>query len=177
MELENLKKENGLIEDGNLDGENDNIENTQKTFNQEDVNKIISKRLDRERSKWEKEYENKIKEAEEVARMSTEEKYQYELSKREKELSIKEHEIMAKELKIQAHETLKKRELPSEFMDLLNYSNAEELEKSIDLAEKVFNSIANKPVKFSGIAPVDSYVPRNGASPSADPFLQGLRIK
>ncbi|KAJ49098.1 LPS O-antigen subunit length determinant protein (WzzB/FepE family) [Clostridium tetanomorphum] len=172
--MENVENENGSMEENATDIQNDNKEDTQKSFTQEDVNKIISKRLDRERSKWEKEFEDKLEEAQKVAKMSTEEKYQHELNKKEKELSIKEKEINEKELKITAYEILKERELPSELMGLLNYSNIDELKKSVDIAEKALKSAMGKPIKFSGIKPVDV---DTSTKTSSDPFLQGLKIK
>lgn len=96
-----------------------NPTNGEKTFTQEDVNRIIGERLAKERSKSEQE-----------------------LSKREKELQQREMRLTAKEM-------LSARGLSQDLADALNCADKETLEKSISIVEKIFNENkeeASKPI-------------------------------
>lgn len=113
-----------------------------KTFTQDDVNKIISERLAKERAKWEKEFETKLTEAkteaEKLAKMNAEQKAEYERKKREEELAKREAEITRRELRATALETLAEKGLPKQLADILVYTDAEACQKSIENVEKVF---------------------------------------
>lgn len=170
MELENIKTGNGESGEGSSNAnENGTGADTQKSFSQEDVNNIIKERLSRERSKMEKEYEEKEK----LAKMSADEKSQHELNKRADELSKREKELFQKELKLQALEKLNEKELPKSLLDVLDYSSAENCNVSIDKIEKAFKE--SKAKASSNI--LGGFTPNNtGISNSpSDPFLQGLK--
>ena len=78
----------------NTTKENNNKAPEVKTFTQEEVDKIIEKRLAKERKKA----EDEKKEAEKLAQMNADEKAKYELEKRIKELEGREAELSKKEL-------------------------------------------------------------------------------
>lgn len=113
-----------------------------KTFTQEDVNKIVSDRLAKERAKWEKDFETKLNEAkteaEKLAKMNADQKAEYERQKREEELAKREGEITRRELRATALETLAEKGLPKQLADILVYTDAEACQKSIESVEKVF---------------------------------------
>ncbi|KJE29119.1 hypothetical protein LG52_2263 [Geobacillus kaustophilus] len=98
---------------GGASGDNKGGEGA-KTFTQDDVNRIIQKRLAEERTKWEKEFETKLTEAkteaEKLAKMNAEQKAEYERKKREEELAKREAEITRRELRATALETLAEKE-------------------------------------------------------------------
>lgn len=100
-------------------------EETGKTFTQEDVNRIISERLGKER--------DKIKKEQEAA-----------LEKREKEIAVRE-------MRMNALEKLNSRGLPSELADAINYSDEESIDKSIEILAKNYTVPSN--VRSSGYVP------------------------
>lgn len=96
----------------------------EKTFTQDDVNRIISERLAKEKNKGEQDF-----------------------SKREKELEMRELRISAKEM-------LNERNLSNKLLDALNYSDKETLEKSIATIEEVVKEkTKNTTVKMKGVVP------------------------
>ena len=103
---------------GNAGNGADGEEPEEKRFTQEEVDKIVEKRLNRERKKL-------------AAAMGPGDP-------REIELSEREQAVAKKELQIEAAETFRKEHLPEEALELLNYTDKESCEQSIDLVRKVF---------------------------------------
>lgn len=97
---------------------NQNPDAGEKTFSQDDVNRIIGERLAKERAK-----------ADAAA------------AEREKELT-------ARELRLTAREMLNERKLPGYLVDALDFSNKETMEKGLQLIEKAVreNNGAGKPL-------------------------------
>ena len=108
---------------GNADATDPKADNNEpkKTFTQEELNDIVSKRLAKETKKHNEELEalreeyesninskveDKLSEAEKLAKMSASEKKEYELNKRLQELEAKEKEYSIKELKNTSRELL-----------------------------------------------------------------------
>ena len=119
---------------------------TEKTFTQKDVDKLIQDRLAREQSKWEKRVQDERTEAEKLAKMNAEQKAKYAEEKRLSELEKREKDITTRELRATAYETLAEKNLPKELVDILNYSDAEQCNKSIEAVEKAFQSAVEKAV-------------------------------
>ena len=119
---------------------------TEKTFTQKDVDKLIQDRLAREQSKWEKRVQDERTEAEKLAKMNADQKAKYAEEKRAAELEKREKEITTRELRATAFETLAEKNLPKELVDILNYSDAEQCNKSIESVEKAFQSAVEKAV-------------------------------
>lgn len=115
-----------------------------KTFTQDDVNRLISKTIAKERSKWEKDFQAKLDEAkteaEKLAKMNAEQKAEYERKKQEEELKQREAEITRRELRATALETLAEKGMPKELADILNYTDADSTNKSIEAVEKAFRA-------------------------------------
>lgn len=134
----------------------------QKTFTQEDLNKIISERLGKEKAKWEKDYTAKIEEAkteaEKLAKMKAEEKAKYQEQKRLEKLEQREKDITTRELKAQAYETLAEKGLPKDLIETLNFTDSESCNSSIIAVEKAFKSAVEKAVneKLKGEPPKGS---------------------
>ena len=85
-----------------------------KTFTQDEVNRIVSERLNKEKGKIN--------------------------ADREAEYSKREQELNQRELKLHAREALSERNMPSELLDVLNYSSKEDLDKCIDVIEQVLKN-------------------------------------
>ena len=100
----------------------------EKTFTQEDVNRIVGERLAKEKAKNSGEVD---------------------LAKREQELAQRELYMTAKEL-------LSEKGLPVQLFDALNCTDEETMKKSIATIEKVFNECkanATSDIKFKGFQP------------------------
>ena len=88
----------------------------EKTFTQEEVNKLISERLARQQ----KQFDAKQEEAAKLAKMNAEQKAQYEAEKREKELLQREQAVKEKELRYEALNILAENNLPSKLVECLD---------------------------------------------------------
>ena len=82
--------------------------------------------------------DDKLSEAEKLAKMNKEEKAQYLQQKREKELTEKEAAITRRELMAEAKNTLAEKKLPAGLAEVLNYADADSCSKSIEAVEKAF---------------------------------------
>ena len=120
-----------------------------KTY-QSEFDKRISKSLETAKAKWDAEAQKKIDdaktEAEKLAKMNADQKAEYEKQKALDDLAKREKDITTRELKAQAYETLAEKGLPKELVDILNYSDAEQCNKSIEAVEKAFQSAVEKAV-------------------------------
>lgn len=112
----------------------------EKTFTQDDVNRIVQERLAKEKAKNSGEAD---------------------FAKREQELAQRELHMTAKEL-------LSEKGLPVQLFDALNCTDKETLEKSIATIETVFNEYkakATSNIRFKGFQPgASGKVPDAGAA-------------
>lgn len=97
-----------------------------RTFTEEEVNDIVRKRLNREREKLTKAFEE---------------------GTRESDLDERERNILKRELKADTLEKLAESGMPAGLADLVNYDSAEECERSLKTVETVFNQAVNQAVK------------------------------
>lgn len=130
-------------------GEGDNSGDRQPSFddflkngNQAEFDKRVQKAIDvalnKAKAKWQTMTDDKLSEAEKLAKMNKEEKAEYMQRKREKELSDREAAVTKKELMAEAKGTLAEKGLPSELADLLDYTNADSCKESIEKVENAF---------------------------------------
>lgn len=115
-----------------------------KAFTQEDIDKIVSKTIARERSKWEKDFETKLEaqksEAEKLAKMNADQRAEHERAKRENELAEREAAINRRELRATALEQLAEKSLPTQLAEILVYTDAESTNSSIAAVETAFRA-------------------------------------
>ena len=96
----------------------------EKTFNQDDVNRIVQERLAKERERG------------------------------TAELAQREADLAARELRMTAREKLAEKGLPVELLEALNCSSAEALEKSVELISKhMKNTAPPAGTGISGVKP------------------------
>ena len=94
----------------------------EKTFTQEEVNKIVEKRLSRERQK--------------IADLLGQDEAEKKLAEREKAVAYKE-------MRMEAAEAFSHAGIPSELLDLLDYKDKESCAKSVEAVKKAFrNSVS-----------------------------------
>ena len=138
--------------------ENQNSDEGDKSFDdilkdkkyQSEFDKRVAKALETARGKWETDYQAKVEEAkteaEKLAKMNAEQKAKYAEEKRVAELEKREKDITTRELRATAFETLAEKNLPKELVDILNYSDAEQCNKSIEAVEKAFQTAVERAV-------------------------------
>ena len=111
------------------------------------VQKAVTTAVSNAQKKWEALTDDKLSEAEKLAKMTKEEKAQYMQQKKEKELNDREMEITRKELMAEAKNTLAGKKLPVGLAEVLDYSNADACNKSIDAVEKAFQEAVESAVE------------------------------
>lgn len=98
----------------------------EKKYTDADVDRIVSKRLNREREKLSKALGE---------------------GQKESELEIRERKVLERELNIEVKERLEKDGLPQELAKLMNYSSAEGFTKSYDEITGVFKGALRTAIK------------------------------
>lgn len=113
-----------------------------KTYSQEQVDQMLAegraKALEEAHKKAEERFTQKQKEAEKLAKMNENEKFQYELEKREKAIEAKERELTLAENKNQAGIILNEKGLSLSLVDFVVAEDAETMKSNIDLLERAF---------------------------------------
>lgn len=114
--------ENKAMNNQNPDGAGE------KTFSQEDVNRIVGERLAKEKVKG------------------------------EAALAEREQQLAQRELLLTAKEKINEMGLPAELVDALNVSSPEALEKALSTVKTVLDKYKSeaRPMKFSGAKPAES---------------------
>ena len=118
---------------------------------QSEFDRRVSRALETARGKWAQETKQKIErareEAERLARMSGEERMAHDFAQREAELSRREINILRRELRAEAAKMLSQRALPMELMEALNYESQEQVNLSMDAAEKAFRQAVQQGIE------------------------------
>lgn len=102
------------------------------------VQKAVNTAVTKAQEKWQALADDKLSEAEKLAKMTKEEKAQYMQQKREKELADRKAAITRKELMAEAKNTLASDGLPQELAEVLDYSDADTCKKSMEKVKEVF---------------------------------------
>ena len=126
-----------------------------KTFTEEEVNDIVRKRLNREREKLTKAFEE---------------------GTRESDLDERERNILKRELKADTLEKLAESGMPAGLADLVNYDSAEECEKSLKIVSAVFNQAVNQAVKAKARQSTPREAPYYGGG-KPDPLAGAFGLK
>ena len=117
-----------------------------KTFTQEEVDKMISKRLQRERKDIEAKIEAERREAEELAKLSEQERQKKLFEKQVKEFEETKRAFENERLLNETSKQLASKSLPIEFAEILKGNNAEKTFENIQLFETKFNEAVEKVV-------------------------------
>nr|DAM72112.1 MAG TPA: capsid scaffolding protein [Caudoviricetes sp.] len=111
------------------------------------VQKAIDTAVGKAQEKWQALTDDKLSEAEKLAKMTKEEKTQYLAQKHEKELAEREAGITRRELMAEAKNTLAEKKLPAGLAEVLNYTDADSCNKSIAAVEKAFQEAVEEGVQ------------------------------
>ena len=143
--MENQIQENNVVEDVVEGGATTEVKEV-KTFTQEEVDKMISKRLQRERKDIEAKIEAERKEAEELAKLSEAEKQQKLFEKQVKEFEETKRAFENEKLLNETSKQLAAKNLPIEFAEMLKGNDAETTFENIKMFEVKFNEALEKMV-------------------------------
>ena len=117
-------------------------DNETKTYTQEEVEALLQKEADRRVSealkKAEKKKEAAVKEAQKLAAMNEQEKYEYELKQRENAIAEKEKQLALMENKNEASKILAEKGISIALVDFIVAEDAETMKTNIDLLDKCF---------------------------------------
>lgn len=117
---------------------------TIKTYTQEEVDKLLQVEGDRRVSEALKKAERKkseaIKEAQKLAAMNEQEKYEYQLKQREEAILAKEKELALMENKNEASKILAEKGISLSLVDFVVAEDADTMKANIDLLDKAFKA-------------------------------------
>ena len=119
-------------------------EPTVKTFTQEEVDKIVNKRLARERKDIEAKIEAERAEAERLAKMSEAEKQQALFKKQVAEFEATKRAFEQEKLLNETSKQLASKNLPIEFAEMLKAQDAESTFENIKVFEAKFNEAVER---------------------------------
>lgn len=111
------------------------------------VSKATSTAVNNARERWETITDERVSEAEKLAKMTKDERDKYNMQKRIKDLEAREKAVTKKELQATAKNALAEKELPLELAELLDYTDADACNKSIDALDQAFRNAVSEAVK------------------------------
>lgn len=122
-----------------------------KTYTQEEVDALLQKESDRRVSqalqKQERKNQEKVREAEKLARMNEQEKYEYQLEQREKAIQEKEKALSLAENKNEAGKILAEKGLSLALVDFVVAEDAETMKNNIKVLEQAFKQSVKEEVE------------------------------
>lgn len=133
---------------------NDVLTFTPSEFDSE-VDKRIANALDTARTKWEEEKQTEITKAEELAKMSANERKQAEEKAKHEELDKREKELNMREYRYEAKRQLEENGMSDEFVDMVISESAEATNQNIKSLKVAFDSAVEQKVndRLKGNAP------------------------
>mgnify|MGYP005861876121 FL=1 len=111
------------------------------------LQKAINTAITNEQKKWQAMTDDKLSEAEKLAKMTEEEKTKYLQQKREKNLIDREAAVTRKELMAEAKNTLASDNLPVELAEVLDYTDADSCMKSMEKVKSAFQKAVEAAVE------------------------------
>lgn len=133
----------------------DKADTAEKTFTQNDINRIISQTIASERKKAETQVAQARREAEELAQMTAQQRAEHKLAEREAALSKREDSLQRSEVRAGAVQLLLKKGLPAGLADTLTYTDADSASAAIDMLEQAFRQALQQGIeeRMKGLAP------------------------
>lgn len=142
-----------------LEGQEQEETGTPKTYSQEEVDALLQAEVDRRITsalkKQERKNQERLKEAEKLASMNEQQKYEYELAQREKAIAEKERELALAENKAEASKILAEKGLSPQLVEFVVAESAEDMSANISLLERCFKESVKAEVnkRLAGNAP------------------------
>jgi hypothetical protein len=139
-------------------------EATAKTYTEEEVQILLQKEADRRVSsalkKQQKDFENKMAEAERLKTMDEAQRKDYEYNQKLQELEQREKDFAITQNKLEATKVMANRGLPIEFVDYLVADDADTMLENINQFERMFKAAVSDMVAKKISAPS----PKNGVT-------------
>ena len=110
------------------------------------VQKAVNTAVTNAQEKWQTLTDDKLSEAEKLAKMTKDEQKTYMQNKRDKELSDREAAVTRSELMAEAKNSLSDAGLPVELAEVLSYTDADACKKSMETVKKAFQTAVEKAV-------------------------------
>ena len=133
-----MSDENMNLEKGNQEEQKQET----RTYTQEEVDALLQQETDRRitsaQKKWEKKSQEKVREAEKLAKLSEQERFQYELEQREKAIAEKEKQMALMENKAEASKALNERGISIALADFVVAEDADTMMDNIKILEDEF---------------------------------------
>ena len=132
-----------------------------KMFSQDELNKIVSQRLQDEKAKQDETLKNAVAEAiaeeRRQAKLTEEEREKEAKTKREAELKEREQSITLRERRLQAQELLAEKNIPTDLVDFVVDLDESKTKANIDKLAKTYNKSVETGVtdKLKGTPPTD----------------------
>ena len=136
----NTMENNTSLETQNTEGQAQEIETTaEQTYTAAEVESLIDRRVTQALQTQARKHEAKMKEAEKLAKMNEQEKYEYELSQREAAIIEKEKELALAENKNVASQILAEKGISLALVDFVVAEDADTMKHNIDILGKEFD--------------------------------------
>ena len=146
---DDITKTAGVEEDSSPTGQENT--DTPKTYTQAEVEALLQSEADKRVSaalkKQERKNQERIKEAEKLAKMNETEKFQYELEQREKAIAEKEKALALAENKNAASKILADKGIDLALVDFVVADDAETMKANISLLDRAFKDSVKKEVE------------------------------
>lgn len=132
-----------------------------KTFTQEDLDKVVAKRVNEIETKWETKVKDIVakerSEAERLAKLSAEEKEKEERTKKDAEIRERENALTLREMKIEAKSMLQEKGIPVDLVDFVVDLDANKTKENIEKLAKTYSKAVENGVtdKLKGTPPED----------------------
>lgn len=141
------------------------------------VNKAIDTAVKNAQEKWRIMTDDKVSEAEKLAKMTAAEKAEYLQAKKTKELADREASITKRELMAEAKNTLTEKGLPVGLAEILNYADADSCKKSLEAVETAFQTAVQAAVeeKLKGGKPPKKAQEDNDSDDGAVSFVNVIK--
>ena len=139
-----------------------------KTYTEEEVQALLQREADRRVSsalkKQQKEFENKMAEANRLKEMDDNQRKEYEYNQKLQELEQREKDFAVAQNKLEATKVMANRGLPVEFVDYIVAEDAETMLENINVFERAFKSAVSDAVskKISNPSPKQGAAQQTG---------------
>ena len=164
-----LNKQTGAVEKENTTvTETTEETTTPKTYTEQEVQELLQREADRRVSsalkKQQRQFENKIAEAEKLRGMDEAQRKEYEFNQKVAELEKKEREFNLAQNKLEASKVLANRGLPIEFVEYIVADDADTMLENINVFERTFKAAVADAVskKLASPAPKTGSVKQTG---------------
>lgn len=139
---------NNVVTETQTEGQENN---TEKTYTQSELDALLQQETDRRVTaalkKQAQKNEAKVKEAERLAQMNEQEKYEYQLEQREAAIAEKEKELALAENKNVASKILAEKGLSLSLVEFVVAEDADTMDANIKLLEQAFNQSVKQEVE------------------------------